>query len=118
MLIQNAHRGICVHFIDRHSDNGMPRSEACIVGTVVLRLGGLFADQPAPKAALMFGLTCPVFLVGGLVLGIGLDVGGRYPGIFEIPNGRLRDGGRVEGGDNISVMKFLCGRFRQNYRDL
>ena len=89
-----------MHLIDRHRDNGMPGSEACIVGPVILRLGGLFADQPAPKAALMFGLTCPVFLVGRLVLGIALDVGGRYPGVFEIPNGRLRDGGRVEGGDN------------------
>jgi hypothetical protein len=107
-----------MHFIDRGRDNGMPRIEACIVGSVFLRLGRLIADQPTPKAALMFRLTCPVFLVGGLVLGIGLDVSGRYPGVFKIPNGRLRDGGRVEGGDNISVMKFLCGRFRQNYRDL
>ena len=118
MLIQNAHGGICVHFIDRHRDNGMPRSEACIVGTVILRLGGLFADQPAPKAALMFGLTCPVFLVGRLVLGIALDVSGRYPGVFEIPNGRLRDEGESKAATIISVMKFLCARFRQNYRDL
>jgi hypothetical protein len=44
MLIKNAHDGIGVHFIDRGRDNGMPRIDACIVGTVFLRLGRPFAD--------------------------------------------------------------------------
>ena len=90
MLIQDAHGGISVHFIDRNGDNGMPGREACVIGPVLLRLGRVFADQPAPKAALMFGLTCPLFLVGRLVLGIALDVSRRYPGVFEILDGRFR----------------------------
>jgi hypothetical protein len=91
MLIKNAYDGIGVQFIDRHRDNGMPGSETCIIDPVFLRLGRLFADQPAPKAALMFGVASPVVLVGRLVLGIALDASGRYPGGFEIPDGCFCD---------------------------
>ena len=92
MLIKNAYDGIGVQFIDRHRDNGMPGSETCIIGSVFLSrvfLRRLFADQPAPKAALTFGVASPVVLVGRLVLGIALDANGRYPGGFEIPDGRF-----------------------------
>ena len=91
MPIKDAHDGIGVQFIDRHGNNGMPGSEAYIIGPIILRLGGFFPNQPAPKAALMFGLACSVVLVGRLVLRIALDVSGRYPGGFKIPDGGFCD---------------------------
>ena len=109
VLIKNAHDGIGMHFIDRHRDNGMPGSEACIVGPVFPRLGRLFADQPAPKAALMFGLTCSVFLVGRFVLGIALDGSGRYLGASATED-------ELKAATTISVMKSPCACFRLNAR--
>ena len=110
VLIKNAHHSIGVHFIDRHRDDGMPGSEACIVGRVFLRLGRLFANEPAPKAALMLGLARPVFLVGGLVLGVVLDGRGRDLGVFEIPDCRFGDRGRVEGGGSRGGRESLLMR--------
>src|SRR4051794_23652291 len=101
VLSKNVHHGLAVKLIHRDCDNGMPRGEARIVGRVLLHLVRLFAEQPTPKAsALIFRLTCPVFLVGRFVLGIALDVSGRYLGVFEIADGCCCDRGRVEGSDN------------------
>src|SRR5690349_2734100 len=114
VLSENTHHGFGVKLIHRDCDNGMTGGQTRIVGLVLLRLVRLFAEQPTPKAAaLIFRLTCPVFLVGRFVLGIAVDVSGRYLGVFEITDGSCRDRGRAEGSDNhfshrISLVLFLA----------
>src|SRR4051794_17997285 len=107
VLSKNVHHGLAVKLIHRDCDNGMPGGETRIVGLVLLRLVRLFAEQPTPKAsALIFRLTCPVFLVSRFVLGIALDVSGRYLGFSRSRTAAAATERESKAATIISVMEF------------
>src|SRR5436309_1220769 len=93
----------------------MPGSEACIVGPVFLPLSRVFSDQPTPKAAVIFRLTGPVFLVSRGVLGIALDVSG--PAASRSRMAASATEGESKAATTISVMTSPCAWFRQNAGD-
>ena len=112
VLIKNAHDGIGVHFIDRHCDDGMPGSEACIVGRVFLRLVRLFADQPARKSHPDARADVSCILGKPARPGVVPDLSGRYLGVFEITNGAWATEGESKAATIISVMQFSSGYVR------